>query len=273
MKEEFIKYAKKWGVDLVGFLNLADYNSPRSPDPKRYLKNAKSIIVLAFRPVAGAYSYEENTWSKMPSYLYTVESAANTACYHLGKYLEDKYGCGVFIVQAHRPFELNEITYRAPIGSISLRHSAVQCGMAVWGKNTLALTPEFGPRVMFMGLLTTFDIPTDKPKKELKKYTPCQLCNFDCTSACPGNAFAENGKVISHRCVKTSQPDDVGNFMRYAIEIINEHNVEKRMSMINSSRFFRHLQYLQFFIHYHCDVCLRQCPTLKEIVSIRKSKH
>src|SRR4030043_1546887 len=79
MKERIREKGKELGVDLVGFLNLEDYNSPRSPDPHRYLSTAKSIIVLTFKPLAGAYHYQENTWSKMPSYLYSVEGAGNTA--------------------------------------------------------------------------------------------------------------------------------------------------------------------------------------------------
>jgi hypothetical protein len=69
MKERIREKAKSLGADLVGFLNLRDYNSPRSPDPRRYLPTAKSIIVLAFKPLAGAYHYGDNTWSKMPSFL------------------------------------------------------------------------------------------------------------------------------------------------------------------------------------------------------------
>jgi epoxyqueuosine reductase QueG len=269
MKKEFKNLSKKWGVDLVGFLNLLDYKSPKSPEPEKYLKGAKSIIILCFRPSSGAYSYNENTWSKMPSYLYTVEAAANTAVYHLSKYLENEQGADVFIVQPHRPFELTEETFRAPVGSISLRHAAVQSHLAVWGKNTLALTPEFGPRVMYMGLLTTLDIPTDEQRKEVKDYNPCENCNFDCKTACPGNAFTEDGKVLSHRCVKKSQPNDVGNFMRFALEIASEPDIKKRINMIKSARLFRHLQYLQCYIHYYCDTCTKRCPALKEIYTTK----
>ena len=260
MKEEITKKAKSLGVDLVSFLNLRDYNSPRSPDPQRYLKNAKSVALLAFRPLAGAYEYNENTWSKMPSYLYCMESAANTAAYHLGKFLEDEFGGKTFVVQAHRPFELDDETFRAPVGTVSLRHVAVQSGMAVWGRNTLALTPEYGARVMYIGLLNTLDLESDKP---LEGYDPCSGCDFDCVGSCPGNAFTDEGRVLSHRCVRTSQPNDVGNFMRFFFEIMGKPTMEEKMEMIRGPRLFRHLQYLQFFIHYHCDICTRRCPGTK----------
>jgi epoxyqueuosine reductase QueG len=257
MKERIRKKAKNLGADLVGFLNLRDYNSPRSPDPHRYLPTAKSIIVMAFKPLAGAYNYQDNTWSKMPSFLYGVETAGNTAAYHLGRFIEREYGAESFLIQAHRPFEIDEETFRNPIGSVSLRHAAVQSGLAVWGKNTLALTREFGPRVMFLGLLNSLDLETDPP---IYGYDPCKTCTYDCRSTCPAKAFTEEGHVLSHRCVRVSQPNDVGNFMRFLIEMAEKPLMSDRLEMIKSPRFFRYMQYLQFFIHYHCDHCTRHCP-------------
>jgi epoxyqueuosine reductase QueG len=257
MKEAIRSHAKNLGADLDRFLNLRDYKSPRSPKPSRYLTNARSIVVLAFKPLAGAYRYGENTWSKMPSYLYAMESAGNAAAYHLAKFMDREYGGESFLVQAHRPFEIDEETFRSPIGSISLRHAAVQSGLAVWGKNTLALTREFGPRVMYLGLLNSLDLESDQP---ITGYDPCSACGHDCRSTCPGKAFTEDGRVLSHRCVKVSQPDDVGNFMRYLMEMAGKPSLEERLDMMKTPRFFRHMQYLQFFIHYHCDNCTRYCP-------------
>ena len=257
VKERIRKKGTDLGADLVGFLNLKDYNSPRSPNPHRYLPSAQSIVVLAFRPLAGAYRYQENTWSKMPSFLYSVETAGNTAAYHLARFMEREYSGESFLVQAHRPFEIDEETFRSPIGSVSLRHAAVQSGLAVWGKNTLALTREFGPRVMFLGLLNSLDLESDSP---IKGYDPCRTCGYDCRSTCPGKAFTEEGRVLSHRCVRVSQPNDVGNFMRFMMEMAEKPSMQERLEMIKSPRFFRHMQYLQFFIHYHCDNCTRHCP-------------
>jgi epoxyqueuosine reductase len=258
MKEIIRNKGKELGADLIGFLNLEDYNSPRSPDPHRYLPSAKSIIVLGFKPLAGAYNYEENTWSKMHSYLYSVEGAGNFAGYHLGRFVERDYDAECFFVQAHRPFEIDEETFRSVVGSVSLRHAAVQSGLAVWGRNTLALTKEFGPRVMFLGLLTSLDLESDPP---LMGYDPCAHCEYDCRSSCPANAFIEDGRVLSHRCVKVSQPNDVGNFVRFLVEMAEKPSWEKRLEMIKSPRFFRHLQFLQSFVHYHCHNCTRYCPT------------
>jgi len=110
---------------------------------------------------------------------------------------------------------------------------------------------------MFLGLLNSLDLESDSPMKE---FDPCSTCQYDCRSTCPGKAFTEEGRVLSHRCVKVSQPDDVGNFMRFLIEMAEKPSMNERLEMMKSPRFFRHMQYLQFFIHYHCDNCTRYCP-------------
>ncbi len=253
-KEKIREKAKNLGTDLVGFLNLSDYHSPNSPDPRDYLPNAKSIVVLALRNLSGAF--ETNTWSRMPSYLYCPEVFGNSLAFQLARYLEDEYKSKVFIVQIHRPFEITDQTYRMPIGTVSLRHAAVQCGLAVWGKNTLVLTKEFGPRVGFIGILNEVDIPSDKP---ITLYNPCSKCSFPCWEKCPGNAF-QDGKVLSHRCVKYSQPYDPGNFLRYLLQMIEKETMEERKEMLKSYKTFNFLQYLQQFIYYQCWECTKYCP-------------
>lgn len=261
VKEEIRSRAKDMGADLVGFLNLKDYNSPRSPDPKKYLPSARSIIVLGFRVLSGAY--ETGTWSRMHSYLYCMETVAQYCIYLLSKYLEDQHKAKVFVIPSHRPFEMTEETFRAPIGIVSLRHAAIQSGLAVWGRNTLALTPQFGAKVLFSGLLTSLDLETDPPLSV--NYDPCSRCSFPCREACPGNAFTEDGRVLHHRCVRWSQKYDHGSFMRFLTEIADKPTMEERKEMLRSARFFNLMQYLQGYIYYECMECTKICPSLKEL--------
>jgi hypothetical protein len=48
--------------------------------------------------------------------------------------------------------------------------------------------------------------------------------------------------------------------MRFLIDMAEKPSMDERLEMMKSPRFFRHLQYLQFFIHYRCDNCTRHCP-------------
>jgi len=48
--------------------------------------------------------------------------------------------------------------------------------------------------------------------------------------------------------------------MWFFVEMAERPSREDQLEMIKSLCFFRHMQYLQFFIHYHCDNCTHNCP-------------
>jgi len=87
---------------------------------------------------------------------------------------------------------------------------------------------------MFLGLLNSLDLESDAPSNG---YDPCNTCGYDCRTTCPGKAFTEEGRVLSHRCVKVSQPNDVGNFMRYLIDMAGKPSMQERLEMIKSLAF------------------------------------
>ena len=257
-KDEIRERARGLGADLVGFLSLRDYHSPNSPDPRNWLTDSRSLVILVFRHLYGAF--DTDAWSHMHSYMYAPEATAIRAGYILAKSLEDGYGGRTFMVPLHRPFEMDEDSYRMPRGMVSLRHAAVQSGLAVWGRNTLALTPQYGPRQWFMGLLTSLDVETDAPT--VGDYNPCQTCSFPCVDACPGNAFTEDGKTISHRCVRNSQGHDPGHLMRFLVELLDQPGNEERKAMLRSASFINKLQNLHGYLNYGCTHCTRACPPL-----------
>ncbi len=257
-KYKIREQARGLGADLLGFLSLRDYHSPNSPDPHNWLKDSCSLVILVFRHLYGAF--DTDAWSHMHSYMYAPEATAVRAGYVLAKSLEDDYGGRAFMVPLHRPFEMDEDSYRMPRGIVSLRHAAVQSGLAVWGRNTLALTPQYGPRQWFLGLLTSLDVETDA--STVGDYDPCRTCSHPCVDACPGNAFTEDGKTISHRCVRNSQGHDPGHLMRFLVELIDQTGKEERKAMLRSAGFINKLQNLHGYLNYGCTHCTRACPPL-----------
>ncbi|MDP6783821.1 MAG: hypothetical protein QGG56_09690, partial [Dehalococcoidia bacterium] len=86
-KDEIRERARSLGADLVGFLNLRDYHSPNSPDPRNWLTDSRSLVILVFRHLYGAF--DTDAWSHMHSYMYAPEATAIRAGYILAKSLED----------------------------------------------------------------------------------------------------------------------------------------------------------------------------------------
>jgi epoxyqueuosine reductase len=72
-------------------------------------------------------------------------------------------------------------------GVISHKLAAHLAGLGWIGKNTLLITPEHGPRVRLMTVLTTAPLPVTKPKVELT-YDGCGACRV-CVDVCPVQAL------------------------------------------------------------------------------------
>ena len=96
-KEKISRIALDLGADQVSFLALEDYVSPASPDPRRYLPELKSFVIIAFRELRGSYMNQsimriEGMWSQ--------DIVWETVEYRLGKYLEDSYDVDIMPIPA-----------------------------------------------------------------------------------------------------------------------------------------------------------------------------
>ncbi len=71
-----------------------------------------------------------------------------------------------------------------PSTALPNKTAAIQCGLGCQGKNTLLVTPDHGPRVSLISLLTTAKLDTDSPFEE----DLCGDCDR-CIKACPTKAL------------------------------------------------------------------------------------
>jgi epoxyqueuosine reductase QueG len=85
-----------------------------------------------------------------------------------------------------------------PSLSIPLKTSAVRCGLGCQGKNTLLITPNYGPMVRLISVLTSAELELDEPFKE----DLCRDCQ-KCVAACPTKAL-EPYKLKINRCMTYS---------------------------------------------------------------------
>ncbi|RKZ32092.1 hypothetical protein DRQ33_06505 [bacterium] len=78
------------------------------------------------------------------------------------------------------------IDWENQYGHFSHRHAAVESGLAFWGRNNLAITPQFGAHQRWVSILT--DIPLTPGKKLNMDCGECRAC----IGMCPANAIGEN---------------------------------------------------------------------------------
>ena len=128
-----------------------------------------------------------------------------------------------------------------PSFGIPLKTAAVRCGLGCQGKSTLLVTPDFGPRVRLVSVLTTAELDIDEPYEE----DLCKDCER-CILACPAKAI-EPYKVKVNKCMVYSSENprstDVHDETR---------ELEKRLTERPTSN-----SYLE------CSTCLEACPVGK----------
>jgi epoxyqueuosine reductase QueG len=81
---------------------------------------------------------------------------------------------------------------------IPCKTTAVRCGLGAQGKSTLLVTPEHGPRVMLVSVLTSAELEVDEPFEE----DLCEDCER-CIITCPTRALQPYTLTIN-RCMTYS---------------------------------------------------------------------
>jgi reductive dehalogenase len=111
---------------------------------------------------------------------------------------------------------------------------AIQAGLAEYGRNGLAITPEFGPRVRFGKIFTDLPLLHDQPKQfGVKAF--CEICS-KCADACPAKA------------IPFGEPND---------EVLNQSNIRGVVKWtVDGEKCF------QTWANQgsECGICMRVCP-------------
>ena len=122
--------------------------------------------------------------------------------------------------------------------AIPLKTAAVRCGLGCQGKNTLLITPNHGPRVRLVSVLTEAELDIDEPYKE----DLCKDCE-QCVIACPTRAL-EPYKIEINRCMTYAAEKP------HATDVPEEvRNLEQELIKRPTSR-----SYIE------CTTCIEACP-------------
>ena len=233
--------AKALGADLVGIADAAvmNENPPDPKDPRRPSDvsdyDADRVIVLAKRFNSGTTRLTR--WDERHKY-YNDEltlTLLEEVSLELVLWLE-KQGYPALIVP---PTHVDPWRYRGDPNEhmkpmLSLDHAAVEAGMGTLGLNRQLLTPEYGPRVMLAGVLTSAPVEAGtKMEKALCHGPECGRC----LRACPGD-------VVQHwdrdwkACDRFRSPHGFFQLTEFLEEIINAGTPEAQRAMLRSEASF-----------------------------------
>ena len=202
----------EWGADLVGIAPVERFaQAPEGHRPTDFMPECKSVISIGlhiFNEMAEIWGAQADMTKTMTPYLFygygltNIESSR--AINKMARALEYKgYKTLAFmptwISSMAKYFDTTLETGELK-AEFSHRHAAVASGIASFGWNGLAMTPEFGTMNRFNSLLTSAELePT--PMYDGPDICRPDLCGHKCADVCPAKAIS----------VETTQTCKVGD--------------------------------------------------------------
>lgn len=210
------KLEKMASLDVFGVADALTYSDKASPGhrPVDFLKSARSIVLVGKRMLDVPLDNIREMRREYTANFHVANARLNDALFEVSGHLQD-LGFKVFPIpylempgwnlekrsamtlKLARPLltlpRINEIVNDKVLwANLSYRHMAVEAGLGEIGRNNLLLSPEHGPRLRFVALLTDAELPAGQPLEP----GLCQpdKCNHACVRACPVDALQKDGR-------------------------------------------------------------------------------
>jgi len=190
LKEDLKEMSMRLGADLFGVASAEDLNdAPQGHRPKDILPNAKSVIVLGMKmldaqtdilPTDGDFFGVSPRQDMFKGHNTFISQELDRAGYAIARFLEKK-GFKAY----HQMASTGGTDQRYLMGLLSLKHMATKSGLGVFGRHSLLITPQYGPRVRLTAIVTDAELQPDMPINE----NFCEDCENPCISMCPANAL------------------------------------------------------------------------------------
>ena len=173
------KFVKESGATLVGIASVDRFEgAPSGHGPLDLMPQAKSVIVAGVRipdpvvdyeeyhvkmkemkPELGIEASIENFYMQMGHYV--EDMMLNTIAIKLANWLEINHGLRSLPTPNASHTGLGHPVMEAPMGFFSQRHAAVRAGLGEFGLSGLVITPQYGPRVRYVSVITEADLDPD----------------------------------------------------------------------------------------------------------------
>jgi epoxyqueuosine reductase len=170
---------KEYGADLVGIASVDRFQgAPPGHGPLDLVPRAKSVVVAGVRipdpvvdyddyhlkmtemePELGIRANIENFYLQMGHYV--QDMMLNIAATRLANYLEINHGLRSLPAVNAQHTGLGHPVMEAQLGFFSQRHAAVRAGLGEFGLSGLVVTPQFGPRVRYVSVITEAELEPD----------------------------------------------------------------------------------------------------------------
>ncbi len=187
------------GADLVGVAPVERFaKAPEGHRPADFLPGARSVGVIAIRLLDSILDDLPQSRPRYTEHFYMTNIELNVCANKTARFLTNRGFPSSPIF--YSGYELN-IPHPVPLfDEMSFRHAAVEAGLGRIGRNQLLITPQFGPRVRLILVLTEAELrPDDKIQGDL-----CypEKCGYKCQVSCPAKALQKDGTIDKSACSK-----------------------------------------------------------------------
>jgi epoxyqueuosine reductase len=217
-------FARQCGADLVGIADLAFLDGIQT-EPADLLKGYRRAISIGVRLADGVLDpIEDRPTPIYQQHYLKANLLLDDIALRVANYIQAR-GSKTLPIPASQLLDKENWT-----SYISHKAVAIAAGVGWQGKSLLVVSPDFGPRIRLVTILTDAAIKPDRPQKNR-----CGRCSF-CSDACPVGAI-KNVNTGSHY----SSRDEALHFDRCLARVLE-----------NSTR--------PFIESPICGVCIRACP-------------
>ncbi|MBT4589753.1 MAG: epoxyqueuosine reductase [Rhodospirillaceae bacterium] len=233
--------ARELGADLVGIADgsVMNDNPPYPDDPKSPADitehDADRVIVLARRLSLGTSRIQ--AWDNRHKFYndeLTITALEETAL-ELVLWLEEQGYPALMVPPTHVDpwkYDGNPDKHLSPL--LSMDHAAVEAGLGTLGLNLQLLTPEYGPRVMMIAVLTSAPLDADsRLEQPLCQGPECGRC----LSACPGDVIGQWERDW-RGCDSYRNPHGFNHLTEFLGNVIDQTDPETQKKMIRSEDSF-----------------------------------
>ena len=178
-------FVKKKGATLVGVATTKRFSRAlKGHRPRDLLPNAQSVISIGLRINKSSITQLPKTMREYKINYDVANLKLNSLALETARFLED-LGYEALAIPASSPYDKKK-----NFGDMSHKHAAVAAGLGRFGMNNLVLTPDYGPYVRFVTVITSAALRPDRPLTE-------DICLLEkclkCVKACPAGALENPG--------------------------------------------------------------------------------
>lgn len=223
------------GADLVGIADCV-LLAGLETTPADLLSGFKVAISIAVKLPSAVFEQLDDCPTPLYSNVYqTANQLLDLIAFRLSAKLEQSGGIALPI-PASQPLDMT--SYSAHLSAKAVANAA---GLGWQGKSLLIITPQFGPRVRLVTILTDLALVPDKPVKNR-----CGSCR-SCTDACVASAIRNVNTDFHYE-----SRDEALDFQKCADKLVRE---------------FKNLAGVDKPI---CGICIKVCPWGR---TLRRTSH